>query len=339
MAKLPAGKFDPSEFLVERKFGAGARHADTTFPVSLSGNRHARTDPEFAKRVAQYRAELLELPSQELKALVEAEREKEQAELAARIEREEREQYFNQPCARADFEHWSRAAHWTLDEAVALSFGKAPERVNWETVKPFVRVSAFAIQYQRRRDLALRATLWKQLFDPVLPGFFLAWAKRTDLEVSSDLEAAVTARGVLVADWKTHYDDLKTKYDELHRKWGDNYDELQKGWMEVCEDKNRTIAELQQQLAGAEAKTASAQPAIPRDPPEKPLGTRERESLLKLIIGMAVGGYGYDPSAGRSEQPAQIATDLETAGVALDVDTVRKWLKQAAELLPPWKTE
>ena len=49
---------------------------------------------------------------------------------------------------------------------------------------------------------------------------------------------------------------------------------------------------------------------------------------------MAMGGYGYDPSAGRSEQPAQIATDLATAGVPLDVDTVRKWLKQGAELLP-----
>jgi hypothetical protein len=235
----------------------------------------------------------------ELEDLIVVEREKQRVEFAAKIEREERERFFNQPYARADFEHWSRAAHWTLDEAVALSFGKAPERVNWETVKPLVHVSAFAFQYQRRRDLSLRAKLWKQLFDPVLPGFFLAWAKRTDLEVSPDLEAAVTARGVLVADWKTHYDDLKAKYDELHRKWGDNYNELHKGWMEVCEDKNRTIADLQQQLADAEAKGASAQSGIPRDLPEKPLGTRERESLLKLIVGMAVGGYGYDPSAGR----------------------------------------
>jgi hypothetical protein len=69
------------------------------------------------------------------------------------------------------------------------------------------------------------------------------------------------------------------------------------------------------------------------------LGTRERESLLKLVIGMAVGGYGYDPRAGRSEQPSQIAADLATAGVALDVDTVRKWLREAAEHLPPSETE
>jgi hypothetical protein len=332
MAKLP--QFEPVEFLLERRFGAGARYADTTFPVSLSSGRRTRTDPDLAKRVAQYRAELLALPSEELEGLVEVEREKQRAEFAAKIEREERQRFFNQPYARADFEHWSRAAHWTLDEAIALSFGKAPERVNWETVKPLIHLSAFAFQYQRRRDLALRAKLSKQLFDPVLPGFFLAWAKRTDLKVSPDLEAAVTARGVLVADWKTHYDDLKAKYDELHRNWGDNYDELHKGWMEICEDKNKKIADLQQQLADAEANAASAESGISRDPLEKPLGTRERESLLKLIIGMALGGYGYDPIAGRSEQPAQIATDLATAGVPLDVDTVRKWLKQGADLLP-----
>jgi hypothetical protein len=326
MARLP--QFEPVEFLLERKFGAGARHADRTLPVSLSSGRRIRTDPNLAVRVAQYRAELLTLPSDDLKSLVESEREKQRAELAAKVEHEERERFFNQPLARADFDHWSKAAHWTLDEAVALSFGKAPERVNWETVKPFVNVSAFAFQYQRRRHLALRAKQWKQLFDPVLPGVFLAWAKRTDLEVSPDLEAAVTARGIQVADWKTHYDDLKSNYDELHQKWGDNYDELHKGWMEVCEDKNRIIADLQRQLADAEAKAVSAQSAIPRDPTEKPVGTRERDSLLKLIIGMAMGGYGYDPSAGRSEQPAQIATDLATAGVPLDVDTVRKWLKQ-----------
>jgi hypothetical protein len=313
MAKLPEGGFDPFEFLVERKFGAGTRYAGTTFPRS-------RTNPEFAKRVAEYRAELRGLPRRELDALVDSERKKQQAELVARIEREERERFFNQPSARADFVHWSRAAHWTLDEAIALSFGKAPERVNWKTVEPYAQVSAFAFQYQRRRDLALRATVWQQLFDPVLPGFFLAWAKRTGLDVSPDLEAAVAARGTLVADWKTQYDELKATFDEHHRKW-----------VEVCEGKNRVIAELQQQLQEPKQ--------IQQGSPERSVGSRERDSLLKLIIGMAVGGYGYDPSASRSEQPSQIASDLATAGVALDVDTVRKWLKQAAELLPRQQAE
>jgi len=78
--------------------------------------------------------------------------------------------------------------------------------------------------------------------------------------------------------------------------------------------------------------------AGPRSPSKKvatDLGTRERDTLLKLVIGMAIGGYGHVPMAAKSKATAEIASDLEAAGVAVDVDTVRKWLKVAAtETLP-----
>jgi hypothetical protein len=64
------------------------------------------------------------------------------------------------------------------------------------------------------------------------------------------------------------------------------------------------------------------------------ISTRERDSLLKMVIGMAVKGYGYNPLVKRSEQVTEIASDLEKVGVPLDADTVRKWLKAGAELLP-----
>jgi hypothetical protein len=72
--------------------------------------------------------------------------------------------------------------------------------------------------------------------------------------------------------------------------------------------------------------------------PEKPapeLKTKERESLLKMVAGMAVGGYGWDPKARRSDVTKEIADDLHRAGIALDPDTVRSWLRKAADLIPP----
>ncbi len=45
--------------------------------------------------------------------------------------------------------------------------------------------------------------------------------------------------------------------------------------------------------------------------------------------------YKYDPRASRNEAVAEIASDLAKLGVALDVDTVRKRLREGAELLPP----
>jgi hypothetical protein len=310
VVKLPS--FDSVEYLVDRKFGIFSES------ISISAERRARTDPKIAKQIAAYKNELLQLSREELGTRVETEREKERA-------RDEQQRFFSQPDANADFAHWSKAVHWTLDEAIALSFGKAPERVTWESVKPYVQVSAFALQYQRRRDLARRAVAWKQLFDPVLPGIFMAWAKRNDFAVPPELETAVASRGVQVADWKTMFEDLKNKFEEHHEKW-----------MEICDQKDNLIENLRQQEQDLEARLESATAAAPA---EKALGTRERDSLLKLVIGMAVAGYGYDPATSRSERPSEIAGDLATVGVPLDADTVRKWLKAAAELLPPKPTE
>ena len=80
-------------------------------------------------------------------------------------EEEEYERIFYQAHADADFEHWSKAAYWTLDEAVALSFGKSPEIVNWKVVEPDQEVSRFARRYALLRDLAQRAKAVERLHD------------------------------------------------------------------------------------------------------------------------------------------------------------------------------
>jgi hypothetical protein len=67
----------------------------------------------------------------------------------------------------------------------------------------------------------------------------------------------------------------------------------------------------------------------------KPLKTRERESFLKLIVGMAVEQYGYDPKSKRNEATAHIRSDLENCGISMDDETILKKLREASELLPP----
>lgn len=67
---------------------------------------------------------------------------------------------------------------------------------------------------------------------------------------------------------------------------------------------------------------------------EGDLSSKEKDSLLKLVIGMAVEGYKYDPKQSRNGSITDIASDLESLGISLDQDTVRKWLKEASQLLP-----
>lgn len=72
----------------------------------------------------------------------------------------------------------------------------------------------------------------------------------------------------------------------------------------------------------------------PDSPKEKLLSTRERETLLKLIIGMAVDGYGYDPFATRSPLAKELSEIFSLQGIPISDDTVRKWLQEAAQVFP-----
>jgi hypothetical protein len=61
---------------------------------------------------------------------------------------------------------------------------------------------------------------------------------------------------------------------------------------------------------------------------------RERASLLKLVLGMATKHYEFKPAASKSPVPKQIADDLAEAGLQINPETVRKFLREAIGLLP-----
>jgi hypothetical protein len=78
----------------------------------------------------------------------------------------------------------------------------------------------------------------------------------------------------------------------------------------------------------------SEEPSTENKNPKPSLGTKERDTLLKMVIGLAKVGWKYDPKANKSGVPQEIADDLAEIGIQLDVDTVRKWLKESAGYLP-----
>lgn len=99
-----------------------------------------------------------ELPEEEVNARVADEERKRNAELLAKVEQDDRDRPFNLPHGSADFDYWSKAAHWTLDEALGLSFGKAPERVTWHIVQQYVPASPLPISISA--DGNWRSGLW-----------------------------------------------------------------------------------------------------------------------------------------------------------------------------------
>jgi hypothetical protein len=68
----------------------------------------------------------------------------------------------------------------------------------------------------------------------------------------------------------------------------------------------------------------------------RPLATRERESLDSILLVGAIRGYGYP--AKRNSASSRISGDLALLGLDLSDDTVRTHLKRAAEpLRPDWR--
>lgn len=305
---------DPIDYLINRRFPL-ARHIA---PMSLQHGSSTAVDRSAAKEAKaqadKYRQELSALPPTEVTRLVTEERRKEVDEIATRLLREEQERFFNKPSSAAPYDHYCKLAYWTLDECVALSLGKNPETVNWLSVKVYVQVSPFAKNYERLRTVVERAKWAKQLFDPVYPSNFLAWAKEIDFPICKDLLGRAVNAGISLTGWRDLYEKQKALTGEVERQ----YEEFANAATSQIESLRNELANL-----------ASGAPSLGG----KPLGTRERESMLKLIIGLAYGGYGYVPNTKRTPTAAEISSDLAKLGLSLDQDTIRKFLREGGDLI------
>jgi hypothetical protein len=223
-------------------------------------------------------------------------------ELLTEADRREAAQPFNQPYARADVSRWAKMAYWAPDEAVALSLGRDPRFANWENLQQLVQSSRFAYSYAAQREIVMRAKDMGQLWGKTPPALFLAWAERRQFSMPDDLSEAVKAIGTPAVDWKMLFDQSQLQVEALSKR----------------------IAELEGDNSLGEAER---------------LDPRERESLLKLVIGMAIQGYSYDPHSKRSSTVSEIASDLHLKGISISEDTVRRHLANGKKLLSGDETE
>jgi hypothetical protein len=270
---------------------------------------------EIKRKVEKYREELEALPKSEIKTRYGEEFAKKRLE-------DDQRRFFNQPSANADYDYWSKMAHWTLDEAIALSFGKNPKVVYPGRLSNFPSyTSPFVEEFEKLKELTERAHTWKKLYDPVLPIIFVKWTTDMDIPFSLELANKVREKAKNFVDWKIKYDAL----------WEETKTSIEK-LIASSEDSNQTIKKLNEILELKDQKITELETSQPQ---AKPLHTKEQETLLKMIVGMAVGGYAYDPNASRTSTAKEISDDLLRLGLSLDQDTVRKWLKEATSHYPP----
>lgn len=165
-------------FLVDRKYPFGSSPP----PVPKLSEAHnslaaakRELHRELLKERAVFKASLIARDLDDLMPLYKSEMEVRDQESEA----EEQRRHFNKPVASAD-PSWKYAALVSKEEAVALAFGKNPEIVDWEGVRPFVNVSLFAKQYKQLRNLVVRAVASGILRDPTTPKEFMAYLETID---------------------------------------------------------------------------------------------------------------------------------------------------------------
>ncbi len=340
MPRVPA--VDPIEYLVKRKFPLPAersspmakRYGGTENPLALATPRDqwaqilAGVSPERAQAEERYRIELRRKSPIEIEVICAAEREVEMKEAVARVEAEEQRRFYCLPM-QPDYDHYFKCATWTLEEAVALSFGKDPERVNSKAVEQFAQTGPQAKMYMKRWTQTQRAKATGQLWDPVYPNIFLAWAKNLGLDLPPELMTQVTQRSLSLKNWQNLYEEQVAHT----KKQQEQFTDIIAKWKEALDGARSENAQLKEQIVSAPPHPPSAPSHLPAAPTDEP-STATRNAMLKLIIGMAAAGYGFDPRQDRNSATADIRGDLERLDIGLSDETILKYLRQGSKLLP-----
>jgi hypothetical protein len=233
------------------------------------------------------------------------------------------------------FAHWAKMDSWSLEEATALSLGRDPASYG-PIGEPKASQAEPDDEHIRRRDLIHRAIETGNLGKMTPPAEFVFWAIKRSLDLPAGLLSSVqrfskkyvppdpSVERVYISIRKSEYETAKSRAE-----------------FQSIISANREISALVRRVKDLESDVAKRDAEISRlenildekSNTKVNLLERERRTVLKLIITMAAAGYKYDYKSSRTQAASEIAGDAHRLGLSIDEDTVRKWLKEAAELL------
>lgn len=207
---------DPFKFLVYRKFPELVELAQKV--NGLGGAQLLHSEIEHMPILKTHDWPLLPIEAQQY---LDDLKTKDQVEINEVFQREFKKKlieddsalFFNQESANADFDYWSKMPGWTIDEAVALTFGKNPEIVNKERLDK-LNASLFAEQYAEKRELVSRSRdaglftdgIFVMFDDLIIPHKYVRWVQANRIEFPPELAQKVIdtleANNPLQTDYK-----------------------------------------------------------------------------------------------------------------------------------------
>lgn len=266
------------------------------------------------------------LPDYQLQELVqEARKGEEQRKREAEQRRiEDTEMTWPQSTARVEF--WRAAAYWSDSEAVALSFGRDPTMMTETSVSQLWVSPVLKRAYVERSELVARAVESGKLAKKAEPPVFVAWFRAVGIPFSEEVANAIEDRGAKAPDWKAMYETAAARAAATEV---DLAQALEKIGV-IQQELDRATTELVDLRSATAADTASGQSDESTSANQSSL-TRQRNTALKIVIGIAVAKYGHQPRAMRWKTSGAIRSDLEKIGISVSDDSIRRILAEAYE--------
>ncbi|TRL35043.1 hypothetical protein [Rhizobium straminoryzae] len=331
-AQLPHWETDPIGFIVDRLFPDQRIFANEEYwETHPEHKQRFEAANAAAQRFIESIGQILSIEQFDL--ILESEINRFLEERIEIVNALDAKRFFNNRLAETNWDYWSKISYWTPEEAVAISFGKDPNVVNLQSLQPYAGNSLFVGSFHSQMQLISRAVEAGQLLAKNTPAFFLAWALRTGFHMDPRAIEAVEARGEQIADWKTEFDTLAAFLNSLVEQHGRTEVEL-RSQAEQAQNELETLREAAFAILEENTELHAKLAELSSDPAnQKPTPPRERESMLKLILAMAMKKYQFDPTKLRNSATANIAGSVAQIGLKLDEDTVRKFLSEAKVLL------
>jgi len=208
----------------------------------------------------------------------------------------------------ADFIAWRRP-FWTVHESTSLLLGKDPDLIDPEALKADEERSVFAWFYAYLRTLIGRAQNAKEIPNPIRPRILLEWADANNIRYPEDL-------GEVAADSSSETEDYRWLYNSTLEQ----NDILKEEIKSLRSDLGR-LKRQQEVLPSTETQ------------PRKSDWTRERNTLLTMILAMAVKRFGYRPGKPYQTAPRSIEDATAEVGCAVTAQTILVKLREAEKLV------
>ena len=216
-----------------------------------------------------------------------------------------------QQSSLVSLEHWHVASDFTGDEVTALVMGDDPSSANYSG-------SEGRPLYRKLKESYNAAKRWHALDDHAqLQWDQIGVGSKEELLNSIgvaqallhfDLDEAENFASWLASDERSGFSIQRFTRAEVRR------------WLDAC-----GVQSIYEFTENKSAKSES-------------LSQKERNTMLKLIVGMAVAGYKYSPvSKNNGDAIKEIQNDLADLDMSLSDDTIRNYLKEAVEKVLPGK--